>query len=99
MIPANTGEQVVFFGSKEYVPLFAALTGRVRNERVVFYNSVTPPLAPGCKLVTFETRTRTNWQYECRLSPGVPFNLRRLRLSKLLEEMTNEPPGWRHVAA
>jgi hypothetical protein len=65
LIPANTSEQVVFFGSKEYVPLFAALTVEVKGERIVFYNSVTPPLAPGCKLVRFETRTRTNWQYEC----------------------------------
>jgi hypothetical protein len=56
----------VFFGSKEYVPLFASLTGAaVKAERIVYYNSVTPPSAPGCKLVRFETRTRTNWQYEC----------------------------------
>lgn len=65
LIPANTTEQVVCFGSKEYVPLFAALTHAVRGERMVFYNSVTPPSAPGCKLIRFETRTRTNWQYEC----------------------------------
>jgi hypothetical protein len=65
LIPANTTEQVVCFGSKEYVPLFAALTHYVRGERIVFYNSVTLPLAPGCKLIRFETRTRTNWQYEC----------------------------------
>jgi hypothetical protein len=65
LIPASTTEQVAFFGSKEYVPLFAALTGEVKGERIVFYNSLTPPPAPGCKLVRFETRTRTNWQYEC----------------------------------
>jgi hypothetical protein len=65
LIPANTTEQVVCFGSKEYVPLFAALTHAVRGERTVFYNSATPPSAPGCKLIRFETRTRTNWQYEC----------------------------------
>jgi hypothetical protein len=65
MIPANTTEQVIFFGSKEYVPLFAALTGAVRGERIVFYNSVTAPSALGCNLIRFETRIRTNWQYEC----------------------------------
>jgi hypothetical protein len=65
LLPAKTTEQIVCFGSKEYVPLFAALTGDIRGERIVFYNSVTPPSAPGCKLVRFETRTRTNWQYEC----------------------------------
>jgi hypothetical protein len=65
LLPANTSEQVVCFGSKEYVPLFAALTNAICGERIVFYNSMTPPLAPGCKLIRFETRTRTNWQYEC----------------------------------
>jgi hypothetical protein len=65
LVPTNTTEQIVFFGSKEYAPLFAALTGGVTGERIVFYNSVTPPLAPGCKLIRFETRTRTNWHYEC----------------------------------
>jgi hypothetical protein len=34
LIPANTSEQVVFFGSKEYVPLFAALTGGVNLRRI-----------------------------------------------------------------
>jgi hypothetical protein len=65
LLPVETTEQVVCFASKEYVPLFAALTGSVRSERIVFYNSATPPSAPGCKLVRFETRARTNWQYEC----------------------------------
>jgi hypothetical protein len=65
LLPANTTQQVMCFGSKEYVPLFATLTSDVTSERTVFYNSVTPPSAPGCKLVRFKTRTRTNWQYEC----------------------------------
>jgi hypothetical protein len=65
LLPANTTEKVVCFGSKEYVPLFAALTSAVNGERILFYNSVTPPVAPGCTLVRFQTRTRTNWQYEC----------------------------------
>jgi hypothetical protein len=65
LLPANTTEHVVCFGSKEYVPLFAALTSAVSGEKTVFYNSVTPPSAPGCKLVKFATRRRTNWQYQC----------------------------------
>jgi hypothetical protein len=65
LLPATTTKQVVCFASKEYVPLFAALTHTVSGERIVFYNSMTPPAAPGCKLVRFETRTKTNWQYEC----------------------------------
>jgi hypothetical protein len=65
LIPAATTEQVMCFASKEYVPLFADLTDAVRGERIVFYNSVMQPSAPGCKLIRFETRARTNWQYEC----------------------------------
>lgn|SRR6516225_634497 len=53
------------FSATSYVPLFAALTSAVSGERTVFYNSVTPPSAPGCKLVKFATRRRTNWQYQC----------------------------------
>ena len=68
LLPAETTEQVVCFAGKEYVPLFAALTGEVRGERVVFYNSAIPPSAPGCKLVRFETLARTNWQYECAVA-------------------------------
>jgi hypothetical protein len=64
-LPAETTEQVVCCASKEYVPLFADLTGNVRGERIVFYNSATPPSAPGCKLERFKTRARTNWQYQC----------------------------------
>ena len=64
LLPAEITDQIVCFASKEYVPLFAALTGAVRGERIVFYNSGTPPSAPGCKLVRFETRARTNWQYQ-----------------------------------
>ena len=65
MLPEDSETPVVFFGSKEYVPLFAELTRSVKAERRVFYNSHQPPAAPGCILERFETRTRTNWQYEC----------------------------------
>lgn len=65
MLPDDVAEPVVFFGSKEYVPLFASLTGTINAEKLVFYNSQQPPLADGCVLKRFETRTRTNWQYEC----------------------------------
>jgi hypothetical protein len=65
MVPAEATEPVVCFGSKEYVPLFAALTRSVKTPRIVFYNSTKSPVAPGCRLTRFETRTRTNWQYEC----------------------------------
>jgi hypothetical protein len=65
MLPDDTERPVVFFGSKEYVPLFAGLTRSVKGQKTVFYNSRQSPAAPGCVLKRFETRTRTNWQYEC----------------------------------
>jgi hypothetical protein len=65
MLPDDNKSPVVFFGSKEYVPLFAELTRSLKGQKTVFYNSTQPPTAPGCVLVRFQTRTRTNWQYEC----------------------------------
>jgi len=55
----------VFFGGKEYVPLFATLTASAKDDRIVFYNSMVPPTAFGCSLKRFRTSTRTNWHYEC----------------------------------
>jgi hypothetical protein len=37
LLPAEITDQIVCFASKEYVPLFAALTDAVRGERIVFY--------------------------------------------------------------
>jgi len=65
MLPADTDEQVLFLGGKDYLPLFTRLTAPVRSARTVFYNSATLPDAPGCRLVRFPTTTRTNWHYEC----------------------------------
>lgn len=65
MLPDDADGPVVFFGSKDYAPLFAALTHSAKAEKLVFYNSQSPPAIDGCVLKKFETRTRTNWQYEC----------------------------------
>jgi hypothetical protein len=65
MIPASNTDPIVCFASKDYVPLFAALTHSLQSDKLVFYNSAMPPAAPGCRLVRFNTTTRTNWQYEC----------------------------------
>ena len=56
---------VLFFGGKDYLPLFAKLTADLRAERVVFFNSNTPPQVPGCALVRYETTAKTNWHYGC----------------------------------
>lgn len=66
MLPASTGEPIVFFGSKAYVPSFCFLTKESRSEKTVFYNTGHPPEAPGCLLKKFENAKRdTNWQYDC----------------------------------
>ncbi|SMD00904.1 hypothetical protein [Primorskyibacter flagellatus] len=68
MLPLDNDEPVVFFVSKGYVPLACALTEGVKAPRYLFYNSATPPDAPGFMLKAYETRTRTNWHYECAKS-------------------------------
>jgi hypothetical protein len=65
MIADDRRGPIVFFGGKDYLPLFAALTSRIGVRKVVFYNSARVPPMPGCILKLFETRTRTNWHYEC----------------------------------
>ena len=58
-------EDVVFLGGKSYLPLFLALTASSPGRRMVFYNSASPPLAPGCFLQAYRTMRRTNWHYGC----------------------------------
>lgn len=65
MLPKETGEDIVFFGGKDYIGLFCALTEGVKGTRYLWCNSKNPPKAPGCVLRRFHTRTRTNWHYEC----------------------------------
>lgn len=64
-LPKDGDEPVVFFGGNDYVPLFCNLTRSYSGKRVVFYNSTSPPDAPNCLCERFDTRTRTNWHYEC----------------------------------
>ena len=64
MLPSDTTRPVVFFGGKDYVGLFCALTDQVKNPRHVIYNAAKPPNAPGCHLHKFETTTKINWHYK-----------------------------------
>ena len=65
MLPIDTDEDLVFFGGKDYLPLFCKLTGNYLGQRFVFYNAAVQPNAPGCKLIRYETSARTNWHYTC----------------------------------
>jgi hypothetical protein len=64
-LPDSTGDLVVFFDGRDYVPLFCSLTRVLEAPRLLFYNSEQPPEAPGCSLERYRTATRTNWHYEC----------------------------------
>ena len=64
MLPDDTDKPVVFFGGKDYVGLFCALTGRVQGPRHVFYNAKVAPRAPGCQTRKFHTNIKTNWHYK-----------------------------------
>ncbi len=65
MLPTETKEDILFFGGKDYLPLFCSLTETVRGNRIVFYNSASAPQPNRCQVRRFETATRTNWHYEC----------------------------------
>jgi hypothetical protein len=65
-LPADTVEPVIFFGGKDYVPLFCKLTAGITAKRTIFFNANEPPKAPGCALKpSLPTRRKMNWHYEC----------------------------------
>lgn len=64
-LQADQDEEIVFFGGKDYLPLFLSLTdGHAR--RKVFFNSVVEPMpTEGVEFVRYRTTARTNWHYQC----------------------------------
>ncbi|MFZ1103025.1 MAG: hypothetical protein WAN86_09340, partial [Hyphomicrobiaceae bacterium] len=65
MLP-DDGDDALFLGGKDYLPLFQNLTLHHAGTRIVVYNSLTQPELPvGFKAVRYKTTTRTNWHYEC----------------------------------
>jgi hypothetical protein len=65
MLSDDGDDKLLFFGGKDYLPLFSRLTDRFKGTRIIFYNSAQAPQITGCILIRFETPTRTNWHYEC----------------------------------
>jgi hypothetical protein len=65
MLPSDTRSQLVFLGSKRYLPQFLSLTTHINAPKTVLYRSDVPPEAPGCRLIRYQTDRRTNWHYEC----------------------------------
>lgn len=60
-----SNDDLYFFGGKEYLKLFQNLTKDYQGKRIVYYNSKDVPESRGCHLIKYETRTKTNWHYDC----------------------------------
>ena len=67
MLPKDTSKHTVFFGGKDYVPLFCSLTEGVA-QRTVFHYSRTRPSAPGCDFVRYPAASPRMWYYECAMA-------------------------------
>lgn len=65
MLPANTGDPVVFFGGKDYVDFFCSLTKSIKAARYIFHSSSRLPPTPGCQPRKFKPKHQGIWYYEC----------------------------------
>jgi len=65
MLPTHSEEDLYFFGSGEYVPLFCHLTAAHPGRRSVYYRGANPPAAPGCTLQRFESGSAGHWHHDC----------------------------------
>jgi hypothetical protein len=65
MLAADAGKPIVFFGGKDYLPLFCRLTEGTSAPRTAFYRSSVTPAFPGVSFISYETDRRTNWHYDC----------------------------------
>ena len=65
MLSDEADEEIVFLGGKDYLPLFCKLTEEAKGQKIAFFNSAIAPQFPNCTFKRFETKTRTNWHYEC----------------------------------
>ena len=64
-LPNDFKGTLEYFGGKEYAGAFAELTSSLNCRKVIRYNSVAPPFAPGCELKRYQSRAKTNWYYPC----------------------------------
>jgi hypothetical protein len=65
MLANVSDEPVLFFGGKDYLPLFSDLTAALDAPRVLFFSSSAAPTVSGVHKIRYPTSTRTNWHYEC----------------------------------
>ncbi len=68
MLP-DDGDKIVFFGGRNYLPLFCNLTQKYQGGRFIYYNSNSQPNLPDCNLIRYHDpnnrRIRMNWHYQC----------------------------------
>lgn len=64
-LPQAGGDDVLFLGAKAYLDFFCQLTKSYTGRRIAWAVSSMGIAAPGCELIHFPTRRRTNWHYEC----------------------------------
>jgi len=64
-LSTEPGDDTVFLGGKDYVPLFASLMKPVPGRKLILFQSKLPPAVPGFATQRYVTRKRTNWYYEC----------------------------------
>ena len=62
-LPSGIADPLVFFGGRDYIPLFCRLTTNAKGHRIVFYAG-SGAVAPGCTLRRFGDPF-TNWHYQC----------------------------------
>ena len=63
MLPTDASGPILFFGGKDYIPLFCTLTADSVSQRKVFYAG-REPTAPGCRVQRYG-KPYTNWHYQC----------------------------------
>ena len=62
-LPDGISGPIVFFGGRDYIPLFCRLTKGATGPRTIYYAGRIPD-APGCALQSFG-KPYTNWHYQC----------------------------------
>ena len=62
-LPSSAAESIVFFGCRDYIPLFRKLTAKTKGNRTVFYAGRGLDV-PDCTLRRFGDPF-TNWHYQC----------------------------------
>jgi hypothetical protein len=56
----SLNDDLVFFGGKDYLPLFCELTAAYRGKRFVYSSSAKKPAIEGVEILQYSTATRTN---------------------------------------